>query len=79
MRVNAEIERLRLLESGALESCFVQHFMSYAVGRELRTEELAAKDALLASFKEGGYDLQRMLSRYVGDERFALRQEEVAP
>jgi hypothetical protein len=33
----------------------------------------------LASFKDGGYDLQQMLSRYVGDERFALRQEEAAP
>ncbi|HEY3253948.1 MAG TPA: DUF1585 domain-containing protein, partial [Polyangiaceae bacterium] len=65
-----------LVESGKLESCFVQHFMSYAVGRELRPEESAAKDSLLASFEGGGYDLQQMLSRYVGDERFALRQEE---
>lgn len=68
-----------LVENGKLEACFVQHFMSYAVGRELRPEEAAARDSLLASFKEGGYDLQRMLSRFIGDERFALRQEEVAP
>jgi hypothetical protein len=68
-----------LVDNGQLESCFVQHFMSYAVGRELRPEELAAKDALLAGFKADGYDLQQMLSRYVGDARFALRQEETAP
>jgi Protein of unknown function (DUF1588)/Protein of unknown function (DUF1592)/Protein of unknown function (DUF1595)/Protein of unknown function (DUF1585)/Protein of unknown function (DUF1587) len=68
-----------LVESGKLESCFVQHFLSYAVGRELRPEESAAKDSLLASFKGDGYDLKQMLSRYVGDARFALRQEEAAP
>jgi hypothetical protein len=68
-----------LVDNGKLESCFVQHFMSYAVGRELRPEESSAKDALLASFKGDGYDLQQMLSRYVGDARFALRQEEAAP
>jgi hypothetical protein len=68
-----------LVDNGKLEACFVQHFMSYAVGRELRPEESAAKDALLASFKGDGYDLKQMLSRYIGDERFALRQEETAP
>lgn len=68
-----------LVSNGELESCFVQHFMSYAVGRELRPEEMLAKDSLSASFKDGGYDLQRMLSRFVSDERFALRQEEVTP
>ncbi|HET7545668.1 MAG TPA: DUF1588 domain-containing protein [Polyangiaceae bacterium] len=68
-----------LVSNGELESCFVQHFMSFAVGRELRPEEAAAKQALLASFKDSGYDLQRLLSRYVGDQRFALRQEEAAP
>ena len=68
-----------LLESGELPSCFVQHFMSYALGRELRPEESAAKDSLLAGFKGDGYDLQQMLARYVSDERFALRQEEAAP
>jgi len=68
-----------LVSNGELEACFVQHFMSYAVGRELRPEEAAAKDSLLASFKSGGYDLQQMLTHYVGDQRFALRQEESAP
>lgn len=68
-----------LVESGELEQCFVQHLLSYAVGRELRPEENAARDALLASFKAGGYVLPRALVQLVEDERFALRQEEVAP
>ena len=68
-----------LVESGQMEACFMQQLMSYAVGRELRPEELAAKDALAASFKADGYSLQNLLTQYVSDERFALRQEEVAP
>jgi hypothetical protein len=68
-----------LVESGQLEACFMQQLMSYAVGRELRSEEATAKDALAASFKAEGYSLQKLLTSYVGDERFALRQEEVAP
>jgi hypothetical protein len=68
-----------LVESGKLESCFVQHLLSFATGRELRPEEQASKDALLADFKSDGYDLKRLLAGYVSSERFALRQEEVAP
>jgi hypothetical protein len=68
-----------LVESGQLEACFMQQLMSYAVGRELRTEEAAAKDALVTSFKADGYSLQKLLTHYVSDDRFALRQEEVAP
>jgi hypothetical protein len=68
-----------LVEGGKIEQCFVQQLMSYAVGRELRAEESTAKDALLASFKGNAYDLQELLKAYVSDERFALRQEEVAP
>ena len=73
-----ELARL-LVEGGKVEQCFVQQLMSYAVGRELRPEESAAKDALLASFKGDAYDLQQLLKTYVSDERFALRQEEVVP
>ena len=68
-----------LVESGQMEACFMQQLMSYAIGRELRTEEGAAKDALAASFKADGYNLQNLLTHYVADDRFALRQEEVAP
>ncbi len=68
-----------LVESGEVEQCFVQHLMSYAVGRELREEEAPARDALLATFKSAGYALPALLSAFVADERFALRQEEAVP
>jgi len=68
-----------LVDSGQIEACFMQHLMTYAIGRELRSEEAAAKDALLASFKADGYSLQQLLTHYVSDDRFGLRQEEVAP
>jgi hypothetical protein len=68
-----------LVDAGEVEDCFTQHLMTYAVGRELRPEEEAAKAALLTSFKSGGHDLQALLASYVKDERFALRQEEVVP
>ena len=47
------------------------------VGRELRPEEDTARDALVASFKAGGYNLQQTLTQLATDERFTLRQEEV--
>jgi hypothetical protein len=68
-----------LVDSGKLEQCFVQHFLTYAIGRELRPEEEAEKTALLTTFKDGSYDLKQLLASYVSDDRFALRQEEVAP
>jgi hypothetical protein len=70
-----------LVDSGEVEQCFVQHLMSYAVGRELRAEEDPARDSLLASFKSSGYSAQQLLASLVSDERFGLRQEdvEVAP
>ncbi len=68
-----------LVDAGKLEQCFVQHLMSYAVGRELRPEEDAEKQALLAAFKGNSYDLQQLLKGYVTEDRFALRQEEVLP
>jgi hypothetical protein len=73
-----ELSRL-LVQSGKLEQCFVQHLLTYAVGRELRPEETATRDALVASFKADGYALPRLLTTFVADDRFALRQEEVAP
>ena len=68
-----------LVDAGKVEECFVQHLLTFAVGRELRPEEDSAKQALLASFKTGGYNLQQLLTGYAADDRFSLRQEEVAP
>lgn len=68
-----------LVDNGKVEACFMQHLMTFAVGRELRPEEDANKTALLADFKADDYSLQQLLTRYVTDDRFGLRQEEVAP
>ena len=68
-----------LVDSGKVEQCFMQHFMTYAIGRELRPEEDSAKQALLTTFKGDGYSLQQLLTKYAADDRFALRQEEVVP
>jgi hypothetical protein len=68
-----------LVDAGKLEQCFVQHLLSYAVGRELRPEEEAEKQALLATFKGESYDLKQLLTSFVSEDRFGLRQEEVAP
>ncbi|RYZ05880.1 MAG: DUF1592 domain-containing protein [Myxococcales bacterium] len=68
-----------IVDSGELEQCFIQQLMTYAIGRELRSEEAGARDALLAAFKAGELDLKSLLASYVADERFALRQEEVIP
>ncbi|HKY40629.1 MAG TPA: DUF1588 domain-containing protein [Polyangiaceae bacterium] len=65
-----------LVDSGELEQCFTQHLLSYAVGRELRPEEDTARDALIASFKAGGYSLPQLLTQLVTEDRFTLRQEE---
>ena len=68
-----------LVQSGEVEQCFMQHLLSYAVGRQLRVEEEAARDALLASFKADGYGVTQTLAKLVAEERFELRQEEVVP
>ncbi len=66
----------KLLDSGKLESCFVQHLMRYAVGRALRPEEDGEIDALTGSFKSSDYSLAELLLGYVTSDRFALRQED---
>jgi len=73
-----ELARL-LVDAGKIEECFVEHWLSYAVGRKLRPEEDAEKRELLASFKGSGYDLKQLLTRYVSEDRFRLRQEEALP
>jgi len=67
------------VDAGKVEQCFVQHLLTFAEGRELRPEEDSAKQALLASFKSSGYNLQQLLTDYATDDRFVLRQEEVTP
>jgi Protein of unknown function (DUF1588)/Protein of unknown function (DUF1585) len=66
----------KLLDSGKLEQCFVQHLMRYAIGRSLRPEEDGAIAALEGSFKSADYSLADLLLGYVASDRFALRQED---
>jgi len=69
----------KLVESGQLAQCFVQHVMRYAVGRTTRPEEDAAVEALATSFKASSYSLPELLLGYVASDRFALRQEDPVP
>jgi len=66
----------KLLESGKLEQCFVDHLMRYAVGRSLRPEEDGVVDSLSTSFKASDYSLTDLIVGYVASDRFALRQED---
>jgi hypothetical protein len=66
----------KLLDSGKLEQCFVEHMLRYAVGRELRLEEDGEVSALASSFKTANYSLTELLLGYIASDRFALRQED---
>jgi hypothetical protein len=66
----------RLVEDGSIESCFVEHFYSYAIGRAVDDVEAPVVEELVASFAGAGHDLRTFLAELVADERFALRREE---
>lgn len=68
-----------LVSSNVLEHCFVTQLYTYAVGRELRPEEDAAVGELTTGFQAKGRSLVELLVDYVASDRFALRQEEIAP
>lgn len=65
----------RLIESGKLERCVAQHYLSYVAGRELGGDEAAAIDALHLAFSEQGYDFRQMMIDYVASEAFGYRRE----
>jgi hypothetical protein len=69
----------KLIESGSLERCFVEHLLRYAVGRGLYPEEQGAVDTLVTAFKASDESLTETLLSYVASDRFALRQEDPAP
>ena len=69
----------KLVESGKLEQCFVQHMLSFAVGRSVRAEEASALATLGSSFKASEYSLTGLLLDYIASDRFALRQEDTIP
>ena len=67
------------MESGELSQCFVQHWLSYAIGRSLRPGETALVASLEQGFAANGYDAQTLLLDHIASDRFALRREEPAP
>ncbi|HXU05110.1 MAG TPA: DUF1588 domain-containing protein, partial [Polyangia bacterium] len=66
----------KLIDSGKLEHCFVEHLLRYAVGRALYPEEQGAVDTLAGGFKAASYSLTDTLLDYVASDRFALRTED---
>jgi hypothetical protein len=69
----------KLVESGKLEHCVVEHLLRYAVGRGLYPEDQGAVDTLASGFKASDYSLTETLLAYVASDRFALRQEDTGP
>jgi len=69
----------KLIDSGKLEHCLVEHLFRYAVGRALHPEEQDAVDTLAGGFKASDYSLTETLLGYVASDRFALRQEDATP
>jgi hypothetical protein len=69
----------RLVESGELEGCFVEHVLRYALGRGLLPEETGVVGALTDDFRAGGFDTQSLLLDYAASERIAFRREEPVP
>ncbi len=68
-----------LVETGELESCFVEHVVRFALGRALKPEETEVVADLSAGFRAEGYDAQTLLADYAASDRFALRREEPSP
>jgi hypothetical protein len=69
----------RLVESGEIEGCFVEHVMRYALGRAVKPEEAGVVAALTDGFRTGGFDARALLVDYAESDRFALRREEPVP
>jgi len=74
----AELGR-KLIDSGRLERCFLEHLLRYAVGRGLYAGEQGALDTLAGSFQASHDSLTETLLGYVVSDRFALRQEDPTP
>jgi hypothetical protein len=69
----------KLVASGELSGCFVQQWLSYALGRRVGENETGVVDELTRGFSDKSYAAKELLLDYVGSERFALRREEPAP
>jgi len=69
----------KLVESGELSSCFVEQWLSYALGRHLAANEAGVVEELGRSFAANDHAAKALLLDYVESDRFALRREEPAP
>jgi len=69
----------KLIDSGRLERCFLEHLLRYAVGRGLYPAEQGAVDTLASGFAASHESLTETLLGYVASDRFALRQEDPTP
>jgi len=69
----------KLVGSGELSGCFVQQWLSYALGRHVTANEAGVVDELSSAFADNGYAAKDLLLDYVASDRFALRREEPAP
>ncbi|MCA9709329.1 MAG: DUF1588 domain-containing protein [Myxococcales bacterium] len=65
----------RIIESGQLERCVTEHYLTYAQGRAPTSEEAAVVDRVYEGFAEGDYDFLQMMASYAGDELFGYRRE----
>ena len=69
----------KLVASGELTDCFVQHLLSFALGRKVADGEAGVVTELAGAFADKDYDARQLLLDYIASERFALRREEPAP
>ena len=63
------------MESGQLERCVAEQYLSYASGRALGAGEGPAIDHLFQGFADAGYDFRQMMLLYAADEVFGYRRE----
>lgn len=66
-----------LLETGALEGCFMQHYYQFAIGRTPDADDEAVVAALSEKF-ESSDDLRELIVTFVSSEAFSLRVLEEA-
>ncbi len=65
-----------LVDNQLIDVCAIEHFITFALGREPREQEGALVDNLATSFRDSGHDLRAFLLDLVASERFAARAEE---
>jgi hypothetical protein len=65
----------RLVESGKLERCVTEQYLTYVAGRDLQADEVPVVEALHQAFSDQGYDFRQMMIDYAASEQFGYRRE----